>query len=96
MRRLIARPDVRRILFPRWPCWCCRPSSTSPSACEGHRGALHHHGAGTDADVSALGTEYYAFVEALFLLALCYWGLVETAAGLGRLAERRLARFRFT
>ena len=45
--------------------------------------------------VSALGTEFYAFVEALFLLALGYWGLVEIAAWLGRLAERRLARFRF-
>jgi polar amino acid transport system permease protein len=45
--------------------------------------------------VSALGTEFYAFIEALFLLALGYWGLVEIAAWLGRLAERRLARFRF-
>ena len=34
--------------------------------------------------VSALGTEFYAFVEALFLLALGYWGLVEIAAALGR------------
>ena len=45
--------------------------------------------------VSALGSEFYAFVEALFLLALGYWGLVEIAAGLGRLAERKLARYRF-
>ena len=45
--------------------------------------------------VSALGTEFYAFVEALFLLALGYWGLVEIAAALGRFAEAKLARFRF-
>jgi polar amino acid transport system permease protein len=43
--------------------------------------------------VSALGTEFYAFVEALFLLALGYWGLVEIAAALGRVAERRLQRY---
>ncbi len=45
--------------------------------------------------VQAIGTEYYAFVETLFLLALGYWGLVEIAAALGRIAESRLARFRF-
>ena len=45
--------------------------------------------------VSAIGTEFYAFVEALFLLALGYWGLVEDRGWLGRLAERRLARYRF-
>jgi len=45
--------------------------------------------------VSTIGTEFYAFVEALFLLALGYWGLVEIAAALGRFAEGRLARFRF-
>lgn len=45
--------------------------------------------------VQAIGTEFYAFVEALFLLALGYWGLTELAAFAGRLAEARLARFRF-
>ena len=45
--------------------------------------------------VSVIGTEFYAFVEALFLLALGYWGLVEIAAALGRFAENRLARYRF-
>lgn len=45
--------------------------------------------------VSTIGTEFYAFIEALFLLALGYWGLVEIAALLGRLAEARLARYRF-
>jgi len=45
--------------------------------------------------ISALGTEFYAFVESLFLLALCYWGLTEICSGLGRLAERKLSRFRF-
>jgi polar amino acid transport system permease protein len=45
--------------------------------------------------ISALGTEFYAFIESLFLLALCYWGLTELCAWAGRLAERKLARFRF-
>jgi polar amino acid transport system permease protein len=45
--------------------------------------------------VSTIGTELYAFVEALFLLALGYWSLVEIAAALGRFAEARLARYRF-
>ncbi len=45
--------------------------------------------------VSTIGTEFYAFIEALFLLALGYWGLVEVAAWAGRLAESRLARIRF-
>jgi polar amino acid transport system permease protein len=45
--------------------------------------------------ISAIGSETYRFVEALFLLALFYWGLVEACGTLGRLAERRLARFGF-
>jgi len=45
--------------------------------------------------ISAIGTEFYAFVESLFLLALFYWGLVEICGWLGRLAEARLSRFRF-
>lgn len=45
--------------------------------------------------ISALGTEFYAFVESLFLLALFYWGLVEMCGWLGHLTEIRLARFRF-
>ena len=45
--------------------------------------------------ISAIGTEFYAFVESLFLLALFYWGLVEICGWLGRIGERRLARFRF-
>ena len=45
--------------------------------------------------VGNIGTEYYAFVEAFFLLALFYWGLVEICGWLGRLSETRLARFRF-
>jgi polar amino acid transport system permease protein len=43
--------------------------------------------------ISAIGSESYRFVEALFLLALFYWGLVEGCGALGRLAEARLARF---
>lgn len=46
--------------------------------------------------ISAIGSEYYAFVEALFLLALFYWGLVEFCGWLGRWAEQRLSKFRFS
>jgi polar amino acid transport system permease protein len=45
--------------------------------------------------VGNIGTEYYAFVEAFFLLALFYWGLVEICGWLGRISETRLSRFRF-
>jgi polar amino acid transport system permease protein len=45
--------------------------------------------------ISAIGTEFYAFVESLFLLALFYWGLVEICGWLGRVSESRLSRFRF-
>jgi polar amino acid transport system permease protein len=45
--------------------------------------------------ISAIGTEYYAFVESLFLLALFYWALVEICGRLGRFSEARLSRFRF-
>lgn len=44
---------------------------------------------------SAMGSEFYAFVEALFLLALFYWAIVEISGWLGRLAEQRLSKFRF-
>ena len=46
-------------------------------------------------EISSIGSETYRFVEALSLLALFYWGLVEACGGLGRLAEARLSRFRF-
>ncbi len=42
--------------------------------------------------ISAIGSESYAFVESLFLLALAYWGLVEICGVVGRLAEARVAR----
>ncbi|RYE81926.1 MAG: amino acid ABC transporter permease, partial [Hyphomicrobiales bacterium] len=45
--------------------------------------------------ISAIGSQQYAFVEALFLLALFYWALVEITGALGRLAESRLSKFRF-
>jgi polar amino acid transport system permease protein len=45
--------------------------------------------------ISAIGTEYYAFVESYFLLALSYWGLVEICGWLGRLGESRFSQFRF-
>jgi polar amino acid transport system permease protein len=45
--------------------------------------------------ISAIGSEYYAFVESLFLLALFYWALVEGCGKLGRLAESKLSKYRF-
>jgi polar amino acid transport system permease protein len=46
--------------------------------------------------ITGIGSKYYAFVEALFLLALFYWGLVEAVSRLGSLAESRLSTFSFT
>lgn len=45
--------------------------------------------------VSAIGSQEYAFLEAIFLLALIYWFIVEAAACLGRAAEARLSTYRF-
>lgn len=45
--------------------------------------------------ISNIGSANYAFVESLFLLACFYWALVELCARLGRVAEKRLTRFRF-
>lgn len=45
--------------------------------------------------VSAIGSQYYAFVESFTVLALVYWALVELCGAAGRAAERRLARYRF-
>jgi polar amino acid transport system permease protein len=45
--------------------------------------------------ITGIGSKYYAFVEALFLLALFYWGLVEIASRFGRRIEARLAKFSF-
>jgi len=45
--------------------------------------------------ISAIGSQRYAFVEALFLLACFYWGLVALCGRLGRVAENRLSKFRF-
>ena len=46
--------------------------------------------------VSAIGSEYYAFVESLFLLALFYWARVELCGFLGRKAEEKLSHFRLS
>ena len=43
--------------------------------------------------ISAIGTEFYAFVESLFLLALFYWGLVEICGWLGRIGEAQALSF---
>ncbi len=45
--------------------------------------------------LTSLGSEHFAFAEALSLLAGLYWVLVEVTGALGRFAERRLARFSF-
>ena len=45
---------------------------------------------------SEIGSETYAFVEALTALSLCYWALVEACSRAGLLLERRLANFRFS
>jgi polar amino acid transport system permease protein len=45
--------------------------------------------------ISAIGTEFYAFVESLFLLAVAYWGLVEICGWVGRVAEAKLSKLRF-
>ncbi|WP_168879802.1 amino acid ABC transporter permease [Rhizobium sp. P28RR-XV] len=47
------------------------------------------------ATLSAIGSQQYAFVEALSALALFYWVLVEFTGWLGNLAETKLSRFRF-
>ena len=45
--------------------------------------------------IGAIGSQQYAFVEAMFLLALFYWALVEICGWLGRVSERKLSKFRF-
>ncbi|MBN8954929.1 amino acid ABC transporter permease [Rhizobium sp. 60-20] len=47
------------------------------------------------ATLSAIGSQQYAFVEALSALALFYWVLVEVTGWLGNLVETKLSRFRF-
>ncbi len=44
--------------------------------------------------VQAIGSQKYAFLESLFVLALVYWALVEIAGQLGRLAEGYFSRYR--
>ncbi|SNR75577.1 amino acid ABC transporter permease [Puniceibacterium sediminis] len=46
--------------------------------------------------VSAIGSQQYAFVESIVVLALVYWGLVELANALGRIAERKISKLRLT
>ncbi|MCE7027587.1 amino acid ABC transporter permease [Jiella avicenniae] len=45
--------------------------------------------------VGAIGSQQYAFVEAMTMLALFYWALVELSGWLGGLAEKKLSKFRF-
>ena len=47
------------------------------------------------ATLSAIGAQQYAFVEALSVLALFYWVLVEITGRLGNFVETKLTRFRF-
>lgn len=46
--------------------------------------------------MQAIGSQQYAFVEAMFVLACFYWGMVSLAGRLGRVAEARLSRFSFS
>jgi len=48
------------------------------------------------ATVSAIGSQQYAFLEAIFILAIVYWIIVELTDRLGRMAENRLSRLRFS
>jgi polar amino acid transport system permease protein len=43
--------------------------------------------------ISQIGSANYAFVEALFLLACVYWGLVELCGYLGHLAEAKVKKY---
>jgi polar amino acid transport system permease protein len=43
--------------------------------------------------ISAIGTEFYAFVESLFLLALFYWALVEVCGWVERVGVKRLSKY---
>ena len=45
--------------------------------------------------IGVIGSQNYAFMTAMTLLALFYWALVELAGAIGRMAEARLSRFRF-
>lgn len=42
--------------------------------------------------VSAIGSQQYAFVESIVILAVVYWALVELSNYLGRIAERKLSK----
>lgn len=46
--------------------------------------------------VSAIGSQQYAFVESIVVLALVYWGLVELANWLGRFTERKISKLSVT
>ena len=46
--------------------------------------------------ISAIGSEKYAFVESLSLLAIIYWAMVEFCGYLGRLAETKVRRYGYT
>ena len=45
--------------------------------------------------ITGIGSANFAYAEAAFLLAACYWLLTEGTGLAGRFVERRLARFRF-
>ncbi|MVA81863.1 ABC transporter permease subunit [Agrobacterium vitis] len=48
------------------------------------------------ATVSAIGSAQYAFLEAIFVLAVIYWVIVEATAWAARKTEARLSRLRFS
>ena len=47
-------------------------------------------------EANSLGSQYFAFAEALLLLSLCYWALVEAISAAGRRLEGSLSRLRVT
>ena len=44
--------------------------------------------------ITGIGSLHFAYAEAAFMLAVCYWALTEATGLLGRGLERRLQRFR--
>jgi polar amino acid transport system permease protein len=46
--------------------------------------------------MQAIGSQQYAFVEAMAVLACFYWGMVSLAGRIGRFAETRLSKFTFS
>lgn len=46
------------------------------------------------AQITGIGSLHFAYAEAAFMLAICYWMLTEATGLIGRQVERRLYRYR--